>query len=320
MERPNRRAAVPAMLFITAAPFAVVLAWLIGRGHVPAQIPETPSLFGTLASASTAETVAWDAVRITSIEVVVVWLLFLLPLPWRSYRWLNFAAGLVWVGAGMPIATLLGSIGADSYADAVDRNWPFLLQCALFAVALSGVGFLVRVPRVTQSNRQLPSSTLHLKPSERAIWTGSAARPRSFAIGVVVAAIGVLLIPVSIWFMALSVAGLGLANASAVRVMIDGDGITMRLRWTPWSFARVPLDEIATAEVTRHQSAWREFEYRADASGRKARVRAGEALELQLHNDTTYSVSLDHAAQAADVVNALIVRLRTANDPSLRSS
>ncbi len=40
------------------------------------------------------------------------------------------------------------------------------------------------------------------------------------------------------------------------------------------------------------------------------RVRPGPALSLTLHSGKRHSISLDHADEAADVVNALVARHR----------
>jgi len=108
------------------------------------------------------------------------------------------------------------------------------------------------------------------------------------------------------------------ANWSTVRVVIDASGVLVRSRWVPWMSHRTPLDEIAGARVTHHLSAWGQFGRGEDETG-MTRIRPGEALELVFHNGKTASVSLDHADQAADILNALIVRHRTAKDPTLTS-
>jgi hypothetical protein len=51
----------------------------------------------------------------------------------------------------------------------------------------------------------------------------------------------------------------------------------------------------------------------------KVRIRPGAAIELMLHDERVVSISVDRADQAADVLNALIVRHRTAKDPTLTS-
>ena len=177
-----------------------------------------------------------------------------------------------------------------------------------------------RPRRPTTSHRPLPQSSLQLAASERAVFAGSATSTVRLAFGLAIALVGLALLPQSAAFVLVVIYGLLWANGSVVRVMIEESGVVIRLRWVRWAMQRTPLAEIASARVTRHLTAWQELEHVGDDAKRNevsaARIRPGEALELVLHDGKTLSVSLDHAEQAADVLNALIVRLRTANDQS----
>jgi hypothetical protein len=174
----------------------------------------------------------------------------------------------------------------------------------------------------TTSTQPLPESSLRLTASERAVFIGSATSTAKLVVAAVITLIGVGLTASNAAFLIVVVYGLLWANTSTVQIRIDDAGVLVRPRWIKWTVFRTPLSEIALARVARHQTAWQELEHpdeRPRSKVIKVRIRPGPAIELVLHDEKSVSISLDQAEQAADVLNALIVRHRTAKDPTLTS-
>lgn len=95
-------------------------------------------------------------------------------------------------------------------------------------------------------------------------------------------------------------------------VTVDREGLTVRsvLRWPRY---RVPLDEVVRADVT-HVSPLRDFGGWGWRVGRDGRVgvvlRRGEALQVTRTARRSIVVTVDGAATAAGVLNALVDRSR----------
>lgn len=311
----TRRQCIPIMVVMSTAPFAVAMAWLATRGHLPSRIPEQPSVFNWRPSPESPAVVMKSAVVLSAVEVLVIWGLFLVGVL-RRFRlwWLNFLVPAVWINPAWAIGTLIGAVGAGSYEAAAGRSWPFPASIAVMGLAGAIMSKFARVPRVTSSGLPLPMSSLRLKASERAVWTGTASNRMRFAFWLLFIGASIALVAIWPFLWLLPLFGVGGANTSGLRVQTDGRGVQVRMRWSPWRIQNIALPEIASAGVTPHLTGWQEFE-RIDQEARdrnvtKVRIRAGPALMLVLHSGQSMSISLDGADRAADVVNAMIVRLR----------
>lgn len=74
----------------------------------------------------------------------------------------------------------------------------------------------------------------------------------------------------------------------------------------------MPTVAVTSATTTRHLTGWSDF-WRTDpdsydSSMAQRRLRAGPALELTMYNGDRQSISLDHADEAADLLNALLAQ------------
>jgi amino acid transporter len=197
------------------------------------------------------------------------------------------------------------------------------LACSAIAIAVGFIGWLVQ-PNVTTDGRE-PSRTvepLHLAAGERAVWVRTTAMNRAGMV-VLIASILVLAVGTAVaaatdstamWLM------LGLTLLLAVltvttlvfRVRVDDRGLVAR---SPLGIPRfhVPIDDVAAVAITNVSPT-------ADFGGWGIRLApdgafgivlgAGEALQITRRNGRRFVVTVDDAATAAALLEALSARTR----------
>ena len=165
----------------------------------------------------------------------------------------------------------------------------------------------------------IPEEALRVDLSARPdpAWTSAALPSRWFLVllAVVAATFLALAALADLWLFMLVTGGLVLGAALAMsvfRVRVDEAGLTVRglIGLPTW---RIPLGEVAVATVVT-VSPVAEFGgwgYRFGAGGRTGFVvRAGQALEVTRGDGTRWVVTVDDAAEAAGLLNALAERTR----------
>jgi hypothetical protein len=220
--------------------------------------------------------------------------------------------------AALGVGALVGAIGADDYAESLDRWWVKFVCAAVF-----GFVFLIDLvgwspSPVGQATLPVPPSSVLLAPHERVVWTGHA-RSRAAAVAAVVLSVATLVAGL-VWSpvaMLLGVVPLlfAVANVSTT-VVIDGDGVTFRRFGFAKSMLVAPLREIQSVEVVRVRPLMSATT--ADGGsipyGRwhrlRAVVRGGEGILVRHGTDAVAILAVDHAAEGADVLNGLLARMR----------
>ncbi|MFH8344022.1 hypothetical protein [Streptomyces sp. NPDC018045] len=242
----------------------------------------------------------------------------------------NEAAGVLrWaIGVGYGMAGLFGCLGVSILlvnADAGDASAVRLplghLGLALGVAVVSGaVGWLcagrdrIRADQVAGPSRVTPP--LALAAGETAGWSRTVGSPVLVVLGPGFLAVGVLFGLMSNWAGAagFTIACLTCLAFAGVRVTADHRGLTVASPLVPRPRLRIPLDRMAEAGV-QQVSPLADFGgwgYRI-RSGRSGIVlRAGEALALRLTNGRVFVVTVDDAATAAALLNALAARARAA--------
>ncbi|GAA1779898.1 DUF1648 domain-containing protein [Agromyces lapidis] len=212
--------------------------------------------------------------------------------------------------------------GLDDPAEAPGMLLPVLAGTALGLLA--GVAGWFAQPAVTVSgDRPAPTvEALRLAPGERAVWARTTTMARGAKIAIVASftalALGALVVAAlgsPVWWAMLATAALLALLACATfvfRVRIDEHGLVAR---SPLGFPRfqVPLDEVQGVAVTM-VSPTAEFGgwgIRVGADGALGIIlRAGEALEVSRTRGRRFVVTIDDAATAAALLEALSERAR----------
>jgi uncharacterized membrane protein len=156
---------------------------------------------------------------------------------------------------------------------------------------------------------------VRLTEGERAVWIGRSASHVAFLIAVPVALLALALaVLTQLWATLIinAVVILALVTLTAFVVRVDRNGLTVRSA-IGWPRYRIPLDEIVRADVTQ-VSPMRDFGGWGWRVGRGGRVgvvlRKGEALQVERTGDRSIAVTVDDAATAAGLLNALADRAR----------
>jgi hypothetical protein len=234
------------------------------------------------------------------------------------------------VPAALATLAFVGSVVSSVSVLITVLNWnssswtaarePGLVGMAL-ALGLPGVAaaityYLARrfYPEVRRQLDALPA--LSLAAGERAYWTGSATNRWFWAIAV---AIALLASATSRSSGVLGVVGpvlglLAVACFARLRVTVDGRGVEVRYGLLGWPRQRIPLARIRSAEAFELMPlAHGGWGYRGSlhALGRASIVvRAGVALRLELEGGKRLCITVDHADEAAKLINGFVARGR----------
>ncbi|HEY8319078.1 MAG TPA: DUF1648 domain-containing protein [Amnibacterium sp.] len=197
--------------------------------------------------------------------------------------------------------------------------FPWLLLAGTFVLgAVLGAlpALLLPAPPVTGPRESVAVAPLPLSGSERVVWVGRAA-PSAVVTGVLlvvaglIAALAVLLaVFVTPVLLVLLIPALAAAaGSSGWRVRLDEHGALIRGALPPMVL-RVALADLAAARVTTVApvgdfGGWG-ARYRHGVTG--IVTRAGEALELERTDGHRLLVTMEHAAEAAAVLTALLAR------------
>ncbi len=200
------------------------------------------------------------------------------------------------------------AVGAES----VRLTWTGVLLPIAVPLAV-GVLVWFLLPASSAPVQPLPQSNLRLGPTERVTWISHAHSTGIRIAAAVVAAAGLVAAffgaaPASVAF---AVATL-LAWTSEVTVRVDQDGL--HTLWGPVGRPRrlIRLDEIARARAEFIQPMkWGGWGYRISSRGTAATVRTGPGIVVDRTGGSSYVVTVDGAAEGADLLNALLVRART---------
>lgn len=307
MTTSPRRASGLEIAALAGAPLAFLVVYLLARPHMPARIPGSFSWVPE-----------WSDPSPPLSLLVIHGLVLLIATAWVFFRLIRndgsrksslrvcaHVLGL-WFFSLVGIQAALAPWGADTFSEATDRWWTFFavfpaqtfMGCVLWSV------YMKPSPERTWSSA--PASTLTLKPSERVSWSGQATS--SWALwsvaGLSLAACALVFVYLPAALL-LTVWVVGAAASMRVRVSVDRHGVNVRHALHRSS---ILLREIASASA-RYRGRGDTWAPQVPRDVRE-HVLSGhrEVLLLQLRDGSRSAISLDGAAEAADLVNALVAR------------
>jgi hypothetical protein len=230
------------------------------------------------------------------------------------------SAAVIWSALFLSLLTLGTLYIQRGLADARDVGgiggvlWVALAGSLLPAVA---VGLLVpgdpRLPTSDAVAADAPKA--QLAAGEHTTWTARADAGPAIGVGIVAVAMVLALVVVTrIWALLIVVGVVGILIASLLRwvVLVDRTGLTIR-SVIGWPRVRVPLDEVVRADVIEVRPV-RDFGGWGLRVGRRGRVgvvlRSGEALLVERTGGRSVAVTVDGAATAAGLLNALADHVR----------
>jgi hypothetical protein len=232
------------------------------------------------------------------------------------------AAGLGALFAVLSLAVVIANAGATSWHEAeLPLAWALASVAAMIAAGWAAAVALGPIRLGAPAAPDFPGGTgegsarLALRPGERAGWVGAghARWPLITAAALAVATVAAAVVT-AFWIAAVcALAGLSVLLVGAVHVTAGVQGVRVSSP-AGWPRVSLPLDQIKAARaIVLRPVDWGGWGYRGSLrlAGRAAWVvRRGEALELRLTNSRAFAVTVDGAADAAAVVNALLTRSR----------
>ncbi|WP_171162469.1 DUF1648 domain-containing protein [Streptomyces sp. I05A-00742] len=237
------------------------------------------------------------------------------PFGWRCFTGIAYAvAALV---ASLLTWTVLGNAAGDSPED-VRLRLDGLVAVLGVAAAAGGLGLLLAVlappARRTDVTAVASGPRLALGASEGAVWTRSVVSRPLLGVGAAMLVAGLAIGLTAGWGSGLVMLGVGglLLALPGARVTVDRHGLTAVPLWTPRPRLRIGLDRVESAD-SRGISALREFGgwgYRARPGRSGLVLRSGDALVIRLTTGSEFVVTVDEAATAAALLNALVDRDR----------
>jgi len=288
-----------------------ILTHLICAAHLPDRLPDPWDLPGVYPAGTSVDSNAVYGAFMSSGLTVVASLVLTIRSKGsrRSRLWI---AGLASASAMSMFSWMLVQVvayGAPTLADVSVSLW----HHALLGVPLAAYGALLLsvLPIAPQPTTAPVASRLALEPGVRVLWAGRATSRFRLWVGLAslgASVVGVVVSP-PIGALMLIWAGGALFN-SVAKVRIDNLGVTVS-RGIGWRGRRLPLERLASARsqsITR-SSMWWDLDV-IDRDVRSLIIRPGRALVVEGTDHLPLYVSVDHADEAADVINALVARSR----------
>ncbi|MEU2199509.1 DUF1648 domain-containing protein [Isoptericola sp. NPDC019482] len=318
--RPRARRAMAwsslvGLLFAVGAA-AVVWAW---RDELPAQVASHWSGSGEPDGFMAPTTIALVGVA-TAVGLCVLFAAIGITQGAAASTRRIAAAGCVWSGAFMA-AIVVGTLAPQrGLADAsqVELAGDTLLAGILLPLVPAGIAAaLVPGDPAMPADEPVPDDAPRapLRDGERAVWLRRATGGPGLAVGAVAVALTTLAAVLTAeWTMLVVPAVLAalFVTMFAFTVRVDAAGLTVRSA-ARWPGTHVPAGEVVRASVTQVRP-FREYGgwgWRTARDGRVGVVlRAGEALLVERSGGRSFAVTVDDAAGAAALLNAMADRAR----------
>ncbi len=310
MNRISNKLAVLCIALL--APILTLVVRLVWASETPDPLPTHWNASGQVNGTTAATPFFWWMLTISAVLALAAIAVVYLRRSRDAGRLLAaILVGGAWQVAAIYVLSVGLSHGADN-AQTVTLPWLAVVLLVAFPLAI-GVLVWFLLPLSAPAVQQLPHSSLQLSSNERVTWI-SHAHSTGIWIAATVLAVGGL---VGLFFVVVpAVIAFGvailLAGASEVAVRVDREGL--HTLWGPLGWPRqvVHLDEIvrARAEIINPMR-WGGWGYRVTSRGTAANIRTGPGIVVERTTGSSYVVTVDEAAQGADVLNALLVRERS---------
>lgn len=228
----------------------------------------------------------------------------------RTTGFVSGAAFAAWLLASAYVMVLTAAQGATR-PEQVHVPWQVGIALLVVGVAAAlAVSVLLPGDHAESPPVISATSSLRLQPDERVTWVGEA-HSRALAVVAVLLAFAAVAAALTSWPRAVALLAGALATAWTHVVTVRVDDFGVHTLWGPagWPRSTIPLTMISAATSEDLEPAqWGGWGYRIGPRGRAAIVRKGDGLVLRYGRQGRYAVTVDHADDAADVVNALVDR------------
>ena len=306
---------VSAGIVLALAPLAVLICWLLAHDDLPGRVathfgldgrPDGFSVPGPFTLGFGIAVLVLSGLGIAGLVLArrraVVRIAVALA-GWTSWLLAVVVLTVIWPARGVA-------------ADAVRHNWLSTLLVMLVASAAGVLIYRLLPPgdsALTVGGGPVPSYTL--KQGERVTWIGRARSRTLLVIGVAIVLVSALTLllwgrPLSLFAAAI---GLIVGWSSEIMVRVDDRGVSAHFGPLGWPTFRTRLDRIDAVRAEQIDPLqWGGWGLRIGRRGTALVVRRGPGLVLARRGASDVAITVDGAEQAAELVNALLVRERTA--------
>jgi len=236
-----------------------------------------------------------------------------------SFRFLSaFSLGFAVFGAVTWTWSLLMQMGLESWQDAPSVV-PSLIVGGLLGMIAGLIGFAVQ-PKTVTVFEELPSAHVDVASGERVMWVGVAKAGKGSVITISAAVVLLFAGAVACWAaqqypvmwlllgltVLIGVLGLTMSEAD---VRVDATGVEVRGP-AGWPKSRIALEDIASAQAIKAEAlgSFGGWGWRRVPGALGVILRNGEALKVDRKQGHSLVVTVDDAATAAALVNALAAR------------
>jgi hypothetical protein len=238
-----------------------------------------------------------------------------------SFRFLAaFALGFAVFGAIAWTWTVLMQVGLESWTNAPSVA-PALIVAAVVGLGAGLAGYAAQ-PKTVTVFEQLPAAHVEVATGERVAWLGVAKAGKGVVVTLVVAVVLLVGVAVAMWAagqyapmwlllgLAVLIGALGLTMTEA-DVRVDASGVEVRGP-SGWPKSRIALEDIGGASAITAQAlgSFGGWGWRRVPGALGVILRNGEALKVDRKEGHSLVVTVDDAATAAALVNALLARAR----------
>ena len=293
--------------FLTTIPFiAIIIVWLLVKDRLPTDLPVQWSANGSVTSTQpTLVVLIGTAIVALCVAIYGVITGFGSEATRASFVIPGIFSGVaaaIWIITALINATSQGSGGAQ-------LGWTFL------AIPAAGFGLIpYAVSEVRSVSLTIPDTKpLDIKPSETAIWTGTAV---SWPLGFVSFAVTALLVVTAFQFrdnvlifatsILIAIVGIFVALTCWIRVTVDRQGLRITSLIAGIRLRYFPLSKIEQAEVGLiNPGSWGGWGYRL-LPGRSAIIlHGGEGITLTLNRGRQFAVTIDDSETAVALLRSL---------------
>jgi len=236
-----------------------------------------------------------------------------------SFRFLAaIAVGMATFGAIAMTGAVYVQRGLDSWTEA-PSILPMMLWGLVVGIGAGILGWFIQPKQATEFETS-PGADVELAEGERAVWVGTVHSPKPLVITIIVAIVVTLVAAFALWLsgdfgvmwallgvaVILGVSGMAMLEAD---VRVDASGVEVR------GPAGLPRSHIALANVTSANVVQVEalgsfggWGWRRVPGAQGVILRSGEALRVERTNGPALVVTIDDAATAAGLIEALKAR------------
>lgn len=307
MKNLVERLAAAAILMI--APVVILVTRFVWNPDVPGTLPTHWDAHGQVNGTTGQATFLWICLIVSGVLALGGAASVMNKQVTRSWGLVRGMAFGAWLLAAAYVMVLGAAQGATR-PQQVHLPWQMGIVLLVVGVAAALAVTVLLPGDHPRAASSTPASPVRLRAQERVTWVGGA-RSRVLALAAVVLALAAMGAAFASWPLAIAllVGALGSAWTHVITVRIDDGGV--HTLWGParWPCSTIPLDLITAASAEDINPAqWGGWGYRVGPRGRAAIVRKGPGLVVEREGQARYAVTVDHADDAADAVNALVAR------------